>query len=259
MVFKTLLILVVIAVLMEDSLSIKKSPEEEKEEREMAEKVNATLAEEEEKRKEDEERKRTEDETRGKKKKDEKKISEKKAAEGSGGGSKERDDNITCPDPVECPEPRKCPAPTVCPEIDPCEPCGPCPPIHCQPCPICNNTSVASPEVVNVTTRLDCPSEPASPAMTVPVAMLVGACASLLVTGVATGLGLLLRYVPPTVSGFLSLATIIVIWYLCSQYPDTARELGGRAVAVLREAALALNHRVMAAIQRHADQVGWSY
>ncbi len=94
--------------------------------------------------------------------------------------------------------------------------------------------------------------------MTVPVALLVGACAGLLITGVATAIGLLLRYVPPTVSGFLFLAIFIVIWYLCSQYPDTARELGGRAVAVLREAALALNHRVMAAIQRHADQVGFS-
>jgi hypothetical protein len=260
---KVILIIVIMAILMEDGSSIKKTAEEEREDAEIAAAVNRTLAEEEKKRKEDEERKKTEDETRGKKKDEKKKISEKKAAEGSGGGSEERDEalpssNITCPDPVECPEPRKCPAPTVCPEIEPCEPCGPCPPIHCQPCPVCNNTSVASPEVVNVTTtRLDCPSEPASPAMTVPVAMLVGACASLLVTGVATAIGLLLRYVSPTVSGFLFLAVIIIIWYLSSQYPETARELGGRAMDILREASVALGHRIMAAVQRHQDQVGF--
>ncbi len=94
--------------------------------------------------------------------------------------------------------------------------------------------------------------------MSVPVAMAIGACASLLVTGVVTALGLLLRYVPPTVSGFLILATIIIIWYLCSHYPETARELGGRAVAVLREAAMALSHRVVEALQRHNEQVGFS-
>jgi hypothetical protein len=87
--------------------------------------------------------------------------------------------------------------------------------------------------------------------------MLVGACASLLVTGVATIVGLVLRYVPPTISGFLILATIIIIWYLCSHYPETARELGGRAATLLREAAAALSHRIMAAI-RHHDQVGFS-
>jgi hypothetical protein len=63
MVFKTLLIVLVFAVLMEDSLSIKKTAEEEKEDREIAEKVNATLADEAEKKKEEE------DENEAKKKK----------------------------------------------------------------------------------------------------------------------------------------------------------------------------------------------
>ncbi len=91
--------------------------------------------------------------------------------------------------------------------------------------------------------------------MSVPVAMLVGACASLLVTGVATAIGLLLRYVQPTISGLLIIAILILVWYLSSQYPETARELGGRAANLLREAAVALGHRVMEAVRRHQEQV----
>ncbi len=94
--------------------------------------------------------------------------------------------------------------------------------------------------------------------MSVPEAMAVGAVAGLLVTGLATTIGLLLRYVPPIVSGFIFVAAIVIIWYLCSHYPETAREIGGRAAALLREAATALSHRVMAALQRQADQVGLS-
>ncbi len=90
------------------------------------------------------------------------------------------------------------------------------------------------------------------------VAMAVGAVAGLLVTGVATALGLLLRYVPPTVSGFLILAIIVVIWYLCSQYPEAAREIGGRVVETLREAASTLSHRVVEALRHHNNQVGFS-
>jgi hypothetical protein len=268
MVLKTLLIIMVILVLTEDTASIKKSPKEEKEDRELAEAVNRTLAEEEKKRK-DEENIKEEDDEAQKEEEDEKK--ENSNQEGTRDGNKEIGQNVTCPTlnstcpvvecpaPVKCPEPRKCPAPTVCPEVEPCEPCGPCPPIHCQPCPVCNNTSVASPEVVNVTTnRLDCPSESASPAMTVPVAMIVGAITSLLITGTVAILGLLLRYAHPFVSGFLFLFLVALTWYLSSHYPETARELGGRAWTALQDATFALGHRVMEAIQRHHDQVVFS-
>ncbi len=94
--------------------------------------------------------------------------------------------------------------------------------------------------------------------MTVPVALAVGAMTSLLVTGVAAALGLLLRYVPPTVSGFLILAIVVVIWYLCSQYPEAARDIGGRVVETLRAATTTLSHRVVEALQRHNNQVGLS-
>ncbi len=93
--------------------------------------------------------------------------------------------------------------------------------------------------------------------MSVPAAMAVGAVASLLVAGVATGVGLLLRYVPPMISGLFFISIIIMVWYLSSQYPEAARDLGGRVVATLREATVALGHRVDEAIQRHNEQVGF--
>jgi hypothetical protein len=94
--------------------------------------------------------------------------------------------------------------------------------------------------------------------MTVPMALAIGAIVSLLAVGVAATLGLILRYVPPLISGILFLSVVLVVWFLSSHYPDVAREMGSRAVAVLREAAQALSHRVAAAIQRHTEQVGFS-
>ncbi len=85
--------------------------------------------------------------------------------------------------------------------------------------------------------------------------MAVGAVTGILVTGLAANVGLILRYVPPVASGFLFLATIIIVWYLCSQYPETARELGSRAANLLREAAVTLGHRVMEALRHHQEQV----
>jgi hypothetical protein len=270
MVFKTLLIVLVFAVLMEDSASIRKTEEEKKEDKEVAKAVNRTLAEEEKQKEEDERKKRDE------KKRKEKGPEEEK--DGPAGKQKKEVDqdkacptshNLTCPvvepcaDPVECPEPEKCPTPTVCPKVEPCEPCGPCPPekprpgvnttdrpcTPCKPCLEANGTII----------HLDCPSppscvEPAS--MSVPEAMAVGAIASLLVAGVATAIGLLLRYAPPLFSGLLFVAIVVLTWYLSSHYPETARELGGRVVATLREATIALGHRVMEAIRHHQEQVG---
>ncbi len=90
--------------------------------------------------------------------------------------------------------------------------------------------------------------------MTVPVAMAVGAAATLLATGVAAVLGLLFRYVPPLVSGFLFLTIVIMVWFLSSRYPEVARETGGRLMTILREATVALGHRIMETL-RHQEQV----
>jgi hypothetical protein len=253
-----LCVILVFALLLEDGSSVKKKTEDErKEDEEIAEKVNATLAAEEEKK-----RKEEEDDAQRKKKvrtQDEKKD------------GKDQDEacppsNFTCPsvEPCtpceECPPKKECgscppvecgpcdPCPEECPETEECRPCRVCGP--CGPCPTINNTR----------DHQDCPSAPACPGtegMTVPVALAVGASAGVLLTGVAAAIGLVLRYVPPIVSGFSFLATVVILWYLCSQYPEMARELGGRVVATLREATIALGHRIAEAI-RHREQVGFS-
>jgi hypothetical protein len=242
MVFKTLLIVLVFAVLMEDSLSIKKTAEEEKEDREIAEKVNATLADEAEKKKEEE------DENEAKKKKGVKKED----VEGQDEACPPA--NVSCPivEPCPpCPEVKECETCKTCEPCKVCKECGQCPTVKPCFCPGNNSNNRTGPAVPD-----GCP-ESVSAIMTVPVAIAVGAVASLVVTGVVATLGLLLRYAPPLVSGFLFLFLVVLTWYLSSHYPETARDLGGRVVATLREAAVALGHRVVEAIQRHNEQVGF--
>jgi hypothetical protein len=240
-----LCVILVFALLLEDGSSVrKKTEEEEREDREIAEKVNSTLAEEKEK---EEEEKRRENE------KEKKKLDQEENKK-RGRDKKEvlEDKNEAC-----------LPTNTSCPIQKPCEDCPDCPSVRCDPCPKEKTCPPVLPCPTEVNSTVDQPPicrdpEIPVPAMTIPVAMAVGAVASLLVTGVAAAIGLLLRYVSPIVSGFLFLATIVILWYLCSQYPETARELGGRAAALVRDAAVTLSHRVMEAIQRQADQVGLS-
>jgi hypothetical protein len=266
MVLKTLLIILVISILLEDSASIKKTEEEKREDDELARVVNATLEAEEEKKKEEE----------AKKKKDEESKKEDKHETKDG---KDKDEacppaNVSCPivkpckkcpDLVECqpcPEIKGCDPCQECPSIkcQPCprceeskesEECPPleCPPVYCQPCPVVNRTSLSVPG--------GCPETSGQP-MSIPVAMAVGAAASVLVMGVATTVGLVIRYVSPIASGFIFVSTIIIVWYLSSQYPETARELGRRAWTTLQEATVTLGHRVVEALRHHNDQVGFS-
>jgi hypothetical protein len=257
--FKTLLIVLVFAVLMEDSLSIKKTAKEEKEDREVAEKVNATLAaEEEKKRKEDED---------GKKK--ERTLDEKKKMKvDSGTGTVKKEDeasssNSTCPETPSCPPCKRCPSiapcPDIrecgpCPEVDNCQPCKDCPaPQECGPCDQC--PEVPSPQANHTETSPTVCRCPGESGMSTPIAVVVGATASLVVVGLVGAVGLLVRYAPPFLSGFVIVATIIVTWYLSSHYPATARELGGHVVEVLREATATLSHRIVAALRHQNDQV----
>jgi hypothetical protein len=92
--------------------------------------------------------------------------------------------------------------------------------------------------------------------MSASLALAVGVLVGLLCSAVAVAIGLILRYVPPIASGFVFLATIVIVWYLCSHYPEAARELSDRAATLLREAATALSHRVMEALRHHHEQVG---
>jgi hypothetical protein len=264
---KAILLILVISILMEDSDSIKKSAEEVKEDEEVQRAVNATLAAEEEK------RRKEEDEA----KKKEENIKEKKE---DGGPKKSHQDeawlplNCTCPSVKPCPKQGECgPCPEVrpcdpceeCPETRPCQPCddcGPCPEVRpCKPCRPCGPDGPGS--VANITNRgPDLPVPPPcleTSNMSVPVALAVGAAAGVLVTGVAAVLGLVIRYLSPLECGFLILATIVMVWYFSSQHPETARELGGRAATLLREAAAALSHRIVDAIRHHNEQVGCSY
>jgi hypothetical protein len=255
---KVLLILVVVAILMEDSLSVKKrTKEEEEEDKKIAEAVNATLAEEEAERKQEEEERRKRDHQEKKKRLEEGKKEDNRNEVEDGQGEACPPANITCPEDNPCPEVNCTGQCGTCPEVKPCLPCKECPEKEerdcppCQPCRPCG----PCPDSHNGTTPsiCQCPGE----SMTVPVALLVGAAATLVTVGVATGVGLLLRYVPPMVSGFFFISIIIMVWYLSSQYPATARELGGRVVATLREATIALSHRVMDALRHHNDQVGY--
>jgi hypothetical protein len=273
MAFKAICIILVIAVLLEDGSSIKKTEEEKKEDEELAKAVNKTLAEEK-KREEDEKKKRGEKKKTTDEVKDDK---EKRTDTGKqvGQGEDCPSCNFTCPvvtpcqpcrkceDPVTCLDPVECPP---CEDCLPCRECGPCPVRPCKPCKECsecpevrpcspcgpgsvgNHTSVDQPPTV------DC-SEVAT--MSVPVALVVGALTGGLATGLVTFIGLVLRYASPFVSGFLFVATIIIIWYLCSHHPETARELGGRAATLLREAAAALSHRIVEAIRHHNEQVSF--
>jgi hypothetical protein len=246
-------VIVIFALLLEDSSSVrKKSEEEKKEDEEVARAVNASLAEEaEKKRKEEDDEKKKQLDLEKKKnrtlttesEKDEKK--EDVAVKG-----KDQDEacpplNSTCPEERTCPPCEDCPEGQDCP---PCKKCGTCPP--CGPCPSLNRTNL----------DVDCPAPPVcpgDPGLSLPAAIAVGAVTGVLVTGLAAAIGLILRYVDPIASGFLFMATIVIIWYLCSHYPETARELGGRAANLLREAAVAVSHRVMEAIRRHQEQVGF--
>jgi hypothetical protein len=258
-------IFLVFALLLEDGSSIRKKTEkEEKEDEEIQKAVNASLEAEEKKRKEEDEKTR-----------------EKKKGKEEGEGEASPTSNFTCPE-VEpcptCPKEKKCPEPAICPkcpEKTECPPveCGPCPKVKpCRPCRECGQCPEEQPckpcgpggpdPVVNCTIDDHSDSSPPStcpvpdgPSMSVPVAIAVGVTAGALVTGMATAVGLILRYTSPFISGFLFVSIIILTWYLSSHHPEVAREFGGRALTLLREAALALNNRVVEVLQRHREQV----
>jgi hypothetical protein len=261
-------LIVVFALLLEDGSSVKKKTEDEKkEDKEIQKAVNATLAEEERKRKEEEDEAKKKKNVAVKQESGEKDVGRQDEACPPVNFScpvvkpcppcpkvkecRQCETCKECPTPVGCQPCKECDSCPQCEESEESEECPPleCPPVYCRPCPVVNNTVETTPTVCQ------CP-EAGVASLSMPAALAIGAIAGLLTAGVATVIGLILQYFSPFVSGFIFLATIIFIWYLCSQYPETARELGGRAANLLREAAVALGHRVMAAVQRHTEQVG---
>jgi hypothetical protein len=153
-------------------------------------------------------------------------------------------------------------------EVIPCVPCKPCK--SCRPCPsikLCEPVACKPVACVPVRcqavpcTPVDCPSPPAIggevavASMTVPVALAVGAAATLLVMGIVAFVGFVIRYLPIYISGTVFIGSVLLTGYLSSRYPASARELGLRAMGLAREAATALVNRAMAAL-RGPNQVG---
>jgi hypothetical protein len=255
MVIKSALIIMVILILMEDGSSIKKTEEEKREDEELARVVNATLeAEEEKKRKEEEgevkKKKKKEDGTKEKRTGDVTKDKEKKDVENKDEACPPA--NFSCPIVQPCSPCKNCEACEDCPKCGPCPRCEDpeeCPPV--LPCPADNDTRRGQ----ELSTPPSCPE---LPSMSVPVALVTGATVSLLTVSAAAVLGLVLRYVPPLISGFLFLVLILMVWFLSSRYPEVAREMGARAWTIMQEATSALSHRIMEAIRHRDNQVGYS-
>jgi hypothetical protein len=122
------------------------------------------------------------------------------------------------------------------------------PGVHCKPCLPCPT----------VKPPVDCDpglSGNAAPAMSVPVAVVVGAVGSLLAMALVGVAGLILRYAPVFVSGSLFVGTIIIVWYLCSKYPAVARDLGTRVIELAREATHSLADRVLGALRSQREVI----
>jgi hypothetical protein len=84
-----------------------------------------------------------------------------------------------------------------------------------------------------------------------PEAVLVGAAATVLVLVVAAAVAIIVRYFSTITSGLLIVSTIVLVWYLSSMYPESARRLGARVWAALRSAATSVVDRVLG--RRHPE------
>jgi hypothetical protein len=78
-----------------------------------------------------------------------------------------------------------------------------------------------------------------------PEAILVGAAAAVLVLVVAAAVAIIVRYLPNITSGLLIVATIVLVWYLSSMYPEAARRLGARILGAVRSAATSIVDRLL--------------
>jgi hypothetical protein len=112
----------------------------------------------------------------------------------------------------------------------------------CPPCPILHEGGGPS----------SCDSGTNVAALATPEAILVGAAAAVLVLVVAAAVAILVRYLPTITSGLLIVATIVLVWYLSSMYPEAARRLGARVLGALRRAATSIVDRVL---RRHHPEV----
>ncbi len=77
------------------------------------------------------------------------------------------------------------------------------------------------------------------------MAFLVGVATTLLMLVLAVIIGVIIRYLPLVVTGFLILSSLCMVWYFSSRYPESARRLGARVWAALRSAATSIVDRVL--------------
>jgi hypothetical protein len=105
----------------------------------------------------------------------------------------------------------------------------------CPPCPIRHEGGGPS----------SCDSGTNVAALATPEAILVGAAAAVLVLVVAAAVAIVVRYLPTFTSGLLIVATIILVWYLSSMYPEVARRLGARVLGAVRSAATSIVDRLL--------------
>ncbi len=145
---------------------------------------------------------------------------------------------------------------TKVPEKDP-DHCRSCPGVKCSPCEEFLPCVPVPCEPVDQHSPPGTGDSGATP-MSVPVALAVGATASLLAVGLVAGVGIILRYLPSFISGLILVVAVILIWYLSSHYPATARQLGQRALDLMREASTTLVNRAMAAL-RGSNQVSFCF
>jgi hypothetical protein len=80
--------------------------------------------------------------------------------------------------------------------------------------------------------------------LSTPMAILVGAVATVLVCALAAAIGIIIRYLPILMSGLLVLAVLALVWYYSSTHPAAAREWGLRLWDFLRGTATSLVNRV---------------
>jgi hypothetical protein len=78
----------------------------------------------------------------------------------------------------------------------------------------------------------------------VPMAFLVGVATTLLMLVLAVIIGVIIRYLPLIVTGFLILSSLCMVWYFSSRYPESARRLGARVWAALRSGVSAVVERL---------------
>jgi hypothetical protein len=118
----------------------------------------------------------------------------------------------------------------------------------CQPtstpreCPACPPSTLPAPQLCEPGSTGG--SSLGEVALSTPMAILVGAVATVLVCVLAAAIGIIIRYMLILMSGLLVLAAIALVWHYSSTHPAAAREWGRRLWDFLRGTATSLVNRV---------------